>query len=328
MANSIRRILVAIHDLHHPSRTELRKAAELARAANASVELFHAADIPIRTDRGAARTPAGMAGKLVLAKLRSAEQRLRQFSRLNCFRGIEVTYHSNADYPQEAAVVRRAERIRADLVIAAAHKHGFARRLFLKNTDKELIRQCPCPLLLVKSIRSYSGSVVLAAVDPFHAHAKPADLDVLLLQMGNTLAHLFKGSLHVVHAYAPLLEMVPLPTAMAIPAIPPPDAEQAHAELIANELASLAAAAGVPPQACHLRMGVIASELCAVARDTHASLVVMGAVSRSALRRIFIGSTAESVLDELKCDVLVVKPRGFRSAAGTRAASAGGRQAA
>jgi universal stress protein E len=327
MANSIRRILVAIRDLHHPSRAELRKAAQFARAANASVELFHAVDIPIRTNRAAAAV-AGMTTKLVLAKLRSAERRLRQISRLSCFRGIEMTYHSSADYPPPAAVVRRAERIGADLVIAAAHKHGFAHRVFLKNTDKELIRQCPCPLLLVKSIRSYSGSVVLAAVDPFHAHAKPADLDVLLLQMGNTLAHLFKGSLHVVHAYAPLLGMVPLPTAMAIPAIAPPDAEQAHAELIANELSSLATGAGVPPQACHLRMGVIASELCAVARDTHASLVVMGAVSRSALRRIFLGSTAETVLDDLKCDVLVLKPRGFRSAVGTRTSTGGSRQAA
>ena len=34
----------------------------------------------------------------------------------------------------------------------------------------------------------------------------------------------------------------------------------------------------------------------------------MGAVSRAGLKRIFIGSTAEHVLDSLHCDVLVVKP--------------------
>jgi universal stress protein E len=33
----------------------------------------------------------------------------------------------------------------------------------------------------------------------------------------------------------------------------------------------------------------------------------MGATSRSGLKRIFIGSTAEHVLDSLQCDVLVVK---------------------
>ena len=44
------------------------------------------------------------------------------------------------------------------------------------------------------------------------------------------------------------------------------------------------------------------------AERCRASLVVMGAVSRSRLRQLLIGSTAESVLDRLECDVLVVKP--------------------
>jgi universal stress protein E len=38
----------------------------------------------------------------------------------------------------------------------------------------------------------------------------------------------------------------------------------------------------------------------------------MGAVSRSALERVFVGSTAELVLDRLGCDVLIVKPAGFK----------------
>ena len=42
--------------------------------------------------------------------------------------------------------------------------------------------------------------------------------------------------------------------------------------------------------------------------DIGADLVVMGAVSRSGLKRLALGSTAERVLDFLPCDVLVVKP--------------------
>ena len=37
----------------------------------------------------------------------------------------------------------------------------------------------------------------------------------------------------------------------------------------------------------------------------------MGAVSRSGLKRVFIGNTAERVLNDLPCDVLVVKPAHF-----------------
>ena len=48
------------------------------------------------------------------------------------------------------------------------------------------------------------------------------------------------------------------------------------------------------------------------AAERRADLMVMGAVSRSRLREIFIGSTAERVLDHLPCDVLVVKAEDFR----------------
>jgi universal stress protein E len=54
------------------------------------------------------------------------------------------------------------------------------------------------------------------------------------------------------------------------------------------------------------------------ARETGCSILVMGAVSRSGLKRVFIGNTAERVLDSLPCDVLVVKPPSFTSSVSER----------
>jgi universal stress protein E len=42
-------------------------------------------------------------------------------------------------------------------------------------------------------------------------------------------------------------------------------------------------------------------------------IVVMGAISRSGLKRLIIGNTAERVLDFLECDVLIVKPKRFHN---------------
>ena len=39
----------------------------------------------------------------------------------------------------------------------------------------------------------------------------------------------------------------------------------------------------------------------------------MGAVARSGLKRVFIGNTAERLLNQLRCDVLVVKPAEFKA---------------
>ncbi len=63
----------------------------------------------------------------------------------------------------------------------------------------------------------------------------------------------------------------------------------------------------------HLVEGPIQGAIESVARRTRASIVVMGAISRRGLRRLFIGNTAERLLGHLDCDVLVVKPPGFRS---------------
>lgn len=58
----------------------------------------------------------------------------------------------------------------------------------------------------------------------------------------------------------------------------------------------------------HLRRGEPRIELPLLASSLMPSLLVMGAVSRSGLKRMLIGHTAEHVLDGLSCDVLIVKP--------------------
>jgi len=53
----------------------------------------------------------------------------------------------------------------------------------------------------------------------------------------------------------------------------------------------------------------------ALTEQMRADLVVMGAVSRRGLQRLFVGNTAEEVLDKLGCDVLIVKPNCFEAEA-------------
>ena len=50
-----------------------------------------------------------------------------------------------------------------------------------------------------------------------------------------------------------------------------------------------------------------------MAKKLRAGIVVMGGVSRSGLKRLVIGNTAEQVLDALACDVLVLKPAEFKA---------------
>ena len=299
MPTRIRHILVAINDLRHAPRSELRKAGTIARAAGATLELFHAIDEP---DPAASWPETATAAFVTRRRAAIAARCLRSLERLardQALRGVRVSCASSWDYPAHEAIVRRALARRADLVIAATRPHVPAARLVLRNTDWELIRHCPAPLLLVKSVRDYRRPVILAAVDPFHAHARPADLDARLLAAGKSCAQLLHGSLHVFHTYLPLVNvaMVPINTAPMLTITP--EVEDAHGAQIIRTIDRLAASAGVPRARCHVHMGEVVGELTAATRNTGASLVVMGAVSRSALKRLFIGNAAERVLDRL-----------------------------
>jgi universal stress protein E len=65
--------------------------------------------------------------------------------------------------------------------------------------------------------------------------------------------------------------------------------------------------------------GLAHEELPALAKDLGALVVVMGAVARNPLKRLFIGSTAERTLGQLPCDMLIVKPAWFQGTAESEA---------
>jgi universal stress protein E len=310
---AFRRILVGVRDVAHTPRHALAKAGELARHTGARVELFHALselspDEQLRSGRGA---PAGVA--LMAASAARAERALARMARAKSLAGAAVSVKAEWDYPAQHAIVRRARAMRADLLIIESHRHGGAARAVLANTDWELIRICPCPLLLAKSSRRLRGGAVIAALDPLHAHDKPARLDQRLLSAGQAFARASGGKLHAFHAYVPLSLSVPMTLGDPLPGWIPDKAEARHEAYIRASFARVVARARIPRAARHLLEGSVPDALATLVRRLRARVVVMGAVSRSGLRRLFIGSTAERVLDELECDVLIVKPRGFLS---------------
>ena len=59
---------------------------------------------------------------------------------------------------------------------------------------------------------------------------------------------------------------------------------------------------------CRLVDAAPAPAMRQVADEVDADIVVVGAISRSLLADVFIGSTTEKLLDELDCDALLLRP--------------------
>jgi universal stress protein E len=320
MRKGYRRILFAVRDIDAVSPAALRKVAALAAGPSARVELYHALTESIVVERARADRSGRSLEGVLDGIAQDAAARLARLAKAATFRRIRVASHVDWDYPAHEAIVRRARTIAADLVVAETHSHRTGARAFLRNTDWELIRNCPVPLLLLKDARPYRRPRVLVSVDPFHAADKPASLDRALLEAGARLAGGLGGALHAVHAYLPLAMVVPTSVGAPMPVWLPPEAEAEHERGVRRAFDRLLSRAGVAPSRRHLVSGSVPDALDEALAASRASILVMGAISRRGLKRLFIGNTAERVLDHVGCDVLVVKPRGFKSVIKARTA--------
>ena len=90
-----------------------------------------------------------------------------------------VTAEVNRSTERNAAnVIRREATARQPrYVVKGTHFHTPSERARLTYEDWELIRDLEYPLWIVKPVEWRKPSVIVAAVDPVHAHDKPAHLD-------------------------------------------------------------------------------------------------------------------------------------------------------
>lgn len=319
MTNAWKRIVVAIGDPQARSSRALRKGAEIARRSGARLYIFHAyAPTPGLYSTLDPKTVELIVGETVARQSKGLERLARPLRR----RGIDVHTDLVWDFPPHEAVVRFAVKQKADLVVADSRRHGLLARWFLTNTDWELIRQCPCPLWFVKSPTLRPKIQVLAAVDPFHAHAKPARLDDRILQSARQVARLLGGKAAACHAYAlPTPYLIPGSVLGQVPVQVPglPDQVRRYTATVHKAMNRLAQRYGIPAAARFVETGDPATVLPRLTRRLSSDLLVMGAVSRTGLKRLLIGGTAERVIDEVSCDVLIVKPDSFRAAVPRRA---------
>lgn len=283
-------LLVVISDPFARDQPALAKAVALSVRSGARLVLFNTFMIP----QPVSDVPMDSRQRIIASAIRERRERMEAMvarSRLDAVKCI-VTW----DYPTHAAIVRQVLKTKPDLLITASHRHGRLARWVLANTDWELIRRCPCPVWFVRSADMPTKPRILVAVDPFHAHDKPAALDERLVRAARLVSEQFGGRVSLVHASRVTERARPVRSLMLA------RAQQAVQDLGARH--------GVDE--CEVQEGDPERVIPTLQRRIGADLLVMGAVSRSVEAHPVIGNTAERVIDRVGCDLLVIKPPGFK----------------
>ena len=295
-------IMVALASLDRSVVSLLRKAASLARQRGADVELLHVIALPYGPLLGAGTSVR----QAVRASVKDSEAQLRKLAAIPQLRRVNVRASVVWDYPASDAIVRQVLRHRPALLLAESQRHSRLSRMVMTNTDWDLIRNCPCPVLFSKRTQWPGRPNVLAALDPFHSNAKPAALDDAILRHAASLAGTARR-VFVGHAY--VMPKTPLIRGVTM--------EMSKAEQTAYDGKVRASVQRVARRHLIPDVNVVTVRdepivgLPRLVKKLRADVVAMGAVSRTGLTRLFVGNTAERVVDELDSDVLIVKPRGF-----------------
>lgn len=238
-----------------------------------------------------------MRDAMIAAEQEKLEQVRSHFDGVCREADVRVVWSADA----AGGVIAVAREFGADLIVASTHKHAKLSRKLFSNTDWELMRRSPLPILFARETSFRPYKTVVAAVDPMHSHDKPASLDDSLVAAGRGLADAFQGDLQLLHVY-PRIGLM----AMA-EYTPPPELFKSWEREHRAEVAKLADKNGIAADHVHFAADDPERAIPELVSAINADLIVMGSVSRSSFQRWMIGHTAESVLDQIDCDVLVVR---------------------
>jgi universal stress protein E len=236
--------------------------------------------------------------------LTERRERAEDLARAVESQGVRASAKAVWSHPMHAAVAAEVAAGGIDLVVAAPanlHQSGGLSAPGLSHGDWQVVTGCRAPLLLAKSDGRTPYRHIVAAVDPFHAHAKPAGLDREILRLATALRSRTRATLTAVHCYLPFEYFGADLTHMA-----PNDPQTADARLEA--VRKLCAAAGVDRAAARLVAGAPHTVLTELQKSGEADLVVMGGLARGRIAELILGNTAERVLHYGTGDVLVVTP--------------------
>jgi universal stress protein E len=222
-------------------------------------------------------------------------------------------------------IIREVLRNGHDLVIKIPETWDWLDRFF-GSDDMHLLRKCPCPVWLIKPQAPKSYRRILAAVDVGDAYP-PAELksrralNRQILEMASSQALSDFAELHIVHAWDAIGESAMRSGAFMSRPEHEVDAyveqvRRQHAANLDGLIREVTSHLGqdalnyLKPQT-HLVKGWARKEIPALAKRIEADLVVMGTVARTGVPGFIMGNTAETILNQIDCSVLAIKPPGF-----------------
>jgi len=296
---NLRNVVIAT-DFSPMAQSAFGLGLAVARAAGARLTICHAVPLAVAIYAG---VPIGLRPELE-ATLRAKEARDRRRAGRLVRRAEEEGLKATAVIEEGDAanvVLAGARRTKADLIVAGSHGRGGAAHLLLGSVAERIVRNAPCPVLIVKKGKLREKGPVLAALDDSPmapAVAKTAAEVARGLGVKLTAVHVIRETHIYEDVYGPAIgrqvyrEIADLGMKRA-------------KEKVAAVLRK--AGAEVAGRDLHVREGRAQDVVTDLVNRVRPCLVVVGTHGRHGLKRIVLGSVAEAIVRQSAAPVLVAR---------------------
>ncbi len=212
-------------------------------------------------------------------------------------------------------IIRQVLRDNHDLVIKNAEGATRLKEILFGGTDMHLLRKCPCPVWITKSTERSPYRRILAAVDLEPDEEVKDSLNRQIIEMSTSLARAEGSELHVLHAWQFAGEDILRSKRSTLSKDEVDAMEAQEASERKRWLEGLVMEYGGQSAEPHLHVvkDLPKHAVPATAKELDADVVVMGTVARTGIAGFLMGNTAETILNQLDCSVLTVKPPEFVS---------------
>lgn len=297
----INHILVVLNreDTEQPA---LDRALWLAKALNADLTLMTATWDSYGDH--SSRLGEDTKSSIREAMLSRTQTWLDSFASLPECAGIKIATEVHWQKHLHDAALESLRNTAFDLVMKSTHKHGLLDRIF-SHTDWNLMRHCPAPVMMVKSATPWKHNRILASIDATSDDKGHTLINDNILSFAEHLTDHFETDLHIANSYP----MVAVAFAMLPEVTPPDDIQNYVTEQHKEATAQWAKKFNVHNDHVHVEEGDADQVIPDIAASIEADLVVVGTVGRDGVSGVLIGNTAESLVDKVSCDILVIKPQ-------------------
>jgi universal stress protein E len=298
-------------DASERSCSALERAADLALRNRGRLTVLGVVQLPSDLDLLA---PALQAAELRYMATQDLRERLEQFVEPVRQEDLRLDIEVLIGTPF-IEIIRSVLGHGHDLVMMNAEGgQGGLKGLFFGSTSLHLMRKCPCPVWVIKPGTHHRFERILAAVNPHPCDEDHPGVSNKVMQLATSLARLEGSELRVVHAWDHPGEGV----LRAHGRLPAADVDQIVRDTGATHESWLNALLARHPlgglrHSVHLLRGEPAEVIVDLAAKRSIDLIVLGTIGRTGIPGLFIGNTAETVLRQVECSVLTVKPMGFET---------------